>query len=322
MFRIGQANVKTTIFATTTKQRMSDDDDFEQEEEEEEDDDDYEEKEAAMEEEEQHQPANKAATKRSASSSSSSPAKSLSPSTKRSKKESKGSAAPKELQLSTLQFLRDLKLNNDRDWMREHKGTFETARENMYAFVDDVQALVRGFDATVKEEEPKNMLFRINRDIRFSASKEPYKTSFGAVLSRGGRKSAHACYYVHVEPDGHSFVGGGLWHPQPAHLNAIRAAIASDPAEIKRVVKDKTFQQYFGKNPFSTEDALKTAPKGYDKVKGKTTQSCSLFKTSSHRTTPTSSCSSSSPSWSSTRSTTRRSCPRISRRVSVRSATR
>src|SRR6266436_6635690 len=118
------------------------------------------------------------------------------------------------LQPSTLRFLKDLKKNNNKAWFDSHRKQFEDAKKDFSDFNQTVIDKHSKKDKSIKELSSKNCLFRINRDIRFSKDKSPYKTNLGASINPGGKKSVLAGYYFHCEP-GQSFVGGGLWMPMP-----------------------------------------------------------------------------------------------------------
>src|ERR1044071_3490762 len=104
------------------------------------------------------------------------------------------------IQRETLQFLKDLKSHNDRDWFNAHKDEFVSANENFIEFVRDLIGEVSRFDKSVAGLEAKNCVFRIYRDTRFSKDKSPYKTHFGATLLGKGKGCGIAGYYIHIEP--------------------------------------------------------------------------------------------------------------------------
>jgi uncharacterized protein (TIGR02453 family) len=165
-----------------------------------------------------------------------------------------------QIDKSTLAFLKALKENNNRDWFLKNKKQYELAKENFIAFIDEVIKGISKFDKEVKGIDPKSCLFRINRDIRFSANKAPYKTNIGASISPGGKKSASPGYYIHIEP-GNSFLAGGKWMPEAPELAAIRQEIDYHSKEFNKIILNKDFVGNFKK--LSEEDKLKTAPKGY-----------------------------------------------------------
>ena len=112
---------------------------------------------------------------------------------------------------STLEFLSKLKKNNERDWFIENKPQYTAARENFEAVVKQILEGIIAFDPILKGLEVKSCVYRINRDIRFTNDKSPYKTHMGAFIVRGGRQNGdkYAGYYFHVEPGNNSMIAGG-----------------------------------------------------------------------------------------------------------------
>ena len=90
---------------------------------------------------------------------------------------------------ATIKFLKDLKKNNDKSWFDAHRPQYETAKKNFEAFIQAVIDKQGRQDPSIKELTAKSCMFRINRDVRFSKDKAPYKTNFGASINRGGKKS-------------------------------------------------------------------------------------------------------------------------------------
>lgn len=160
-----------------------------------------------------------------------------------------------------LQFLNELKENNTKEWFNDNRKSYETAKEQMLFFTEIMIQEVRKFDHDIPMMSPKDCLFRIFRDVRFSNDKSPYKTNMGSFIAKGGRKSELGGYYVHFEP-GASFIGGGVWCPEADILRAIRQEIYEHPEGFKEVLLDDDF-----KNSYSEVmgEKLKTAPKGFDK---------------------------------------------------------
>ena len=161
----------------------------------------------------------------------------------------------------TVDFLGKLKANNNREWFQANKQLYDDARGEFEQFIAILIPVIRGIDPDVDVMSPKECLFRIFRDVRFSKDKSPYKTNFGAFIARGGRKSPHAGYYIHIEP-GASFVGGGAYMPESQYLKAIRTEIFENPEEYKTIITSDYFRKYFG-GMFG--EKLKTAPKGFPK---------------------------------------------------------
>lgn len=166
------------------------------------------------------------------------------------------------IEKSTLKFLSDLKANNNREWFLENKTSYEKAKSNFVAFVQTLIDEVAKTDKGLKGLDAKKCVFRINRDIRFSTDKSPYKSNMGASFSAGGKNSNVAGYYLHIEGD-KSFLAGGKWMPEAAELAAIRQEIDYNTKEFKKIIGAKDFVKFYGE--LSKEDSLKTAPKGYPK---------------------------------------------------------
>ena len=92
------------------------------------------------------------------------------------------------IQPSTLQFLKTIKKNNNKEWFNKNRTKYENAKQDYLAFVTEVLLGLKLKDKTLQLLEPKQCVFRINRDVRFSKNKDPYKTNFGASFSKGGKK--------------------------------------------------------------------------------------------------------------------------------------
>jgi len=161
-----------------------------------------------------------------------------------------------------LKFLKDIKKNNDREWFEKNKPRYTEAKEQFEAFVGDLLEEIITFDESLSGLEPKKLVFRIYRDVRFSKDKRPYKTNFGAGFSLVGKSMGKPGYYVQVEP-GNSFAAVGLFQPQPDILAQVRQEIDYNGDKLKKIVNEKKFKANF--ETFWDEDALKSAPKGYAK---------------------------------------------------------
>ncbi|MFB6343438.1 DUF2461 domain-containing protein [Saccharicrinis sp. FJH62] len=160
-----------------------------------------------------------------------------------------------------LEFLSDLKQNNNREWFNGNRKRYDEAKKTFIAFTELLINELRTIDPEIPLLDPKSCVFRIFRDVRFSADKSPYKTNFGTYMSPGGRKSIYAGYYFHMEPD-NCFIGGGCYMPQAPELKAIREAIYQSPEDYLDITNNKAFKDMFGE---VWGDELKTAPKGFDK---------------------------------------------------------
>ncbi|MEL7433345.1 MAG: DUF2461 domain-containing protein [Chloroflexota bacterium] len=160
----------------------------------------------------------------------------------------------------TLDFLAQLRENNNKEWFDEHRADYDIARG---AFSDMLGELMMRFSDV--DELPvlaaKEVMFRINRDVRFSKDKSPYKSSMSALFGTDGRKSTSRYYYVSIEPDGQSIVASGLKSPDTKTLKMIREVIAEDAQPLRDIIQADAFVSMFGE---LQGDQLKTAPRGYD----------------------------------------------------------
>jgi uncharacterized protein (TIGR02453 family) len=158
-------------------------------------------------------------------------------------------------------FLTNLKANNQKTWFEANKATYQDLRSQFSTTIKELHPLLTAFDAGLAQVEPAKCLFRINRDIRFSKDKSPYKTQFSAYLASGGSQSEMAGYYLHLEPE-NSFLGGGMYMPQNPALKKIRQEIDYNANEFLSIVKNPTFVHYFGE---VQGEKLKNVPTGYEK---------------------------------------------------------
>lgn len=167
------------------------------------------------------------------------------------------------LHTSTIKFLKDLKKNNNKPWFEKNRTAYETAKAD---FADFIQAVIDRHgknDSTIKEQVAKNCLFRINRDVRFSKDKSPYKSNMGASINRNGKKSLLAGYYFHLEP-GRCFAGGGIWMPMPDDLKKVRQEIDYNFVDFKKIIGSKKFKAMYGDLSTDAEYKLSRVPKGYE----------------------------------------------------------
>src|SRR5687767_4304000 len=104
------------------------------------------------------------------------------------------------LQSSSIRFLKELKKNNDKSWFDAHRPAYESARKDFESFIQQLIDTTGKKDAAIAGIKAKDCMFRINRDVRFSKDKSPYKSNFGASINKGGKKSVYAGYYFHFEP--------------------------------------------------------------------------------------------------------------------------
>lgn len=163
---------------------------------------------------------------------------------------------------TTLKFLKQLAKNNQKEWFDANRKTYEACKTEFESVVKSVIEKCSAFDKELSGLEAKKCMFRINRDVRFSKDKSPYKSNMGASINPGGKKEMGAGYYIHIEP-GKSFLAGGCYMPEAPALAKIRQEIDYHTADFKKILSAKDFKTYF--KDLSQDDKLKTAPKGYPK---------------------------------------------------------
>ena len=145
-----------------------------------------------------------------------------------------------------LDFLTALKVNNDRQWFGVHKEEYNDIRRQCLHLAGVA---------------PEQCVYRIYRDIRFSADKSPYKTHFGVVLGHGGKKCKEAAYYLHIDPDGCAFFSG-VWFPEMPVLRFLRRNIYDNLDEFLEIIDSPAFKSEY---PGLIGESLKTLPNGYPK---------------------------------------------------------
>ncbi|TAF49894.1 MAG: DUF2461 domain-containing protein [Sphingobacteriia bacterium] len=166
---------------------------------------------------------------------------------------------------TTLQFLRQLRKNNHKDWFDENRKAYEAAKADFAGLVGGVLKTFAAKDPLLSLLQPKDCVFRINRDVRFSKNKDPYKTNLAMYLVAGGKKSMLAGFYCHLEPDGKSFIGGGLYGADAEQLKKVRQEIDYNWKEFEKIIKAKSFVSTFGDLSREEGMALQREPKGYEK---------------------------------------------------------
>ncbi len=159
----------------------------------------------------------------------------------------------------TLDFLKTLSKNNNRDWFNAHKDKYIAAHENMIAFADELLGQMQKHDK-IEDTTGKNSLFRIYRDVRFSKDKTPYSCRFSGGFQRATKK-LRGGYYFHIEP-GKSFMAGGFWGPEPADLQRIRQDIDQNHKDWKKLLANRSLTGTFGK---LEGEQMSSAPRGYAK---------------------------------------------------------
>jgi uncharacterized protein (TIGR02453 family) len=165
-----------------------------------------------------------------------------------------------------MQFLAELEQNNNRAWFVMNKPRYDILRAEFLALVTKLIAEIARFDPEVADCNPKKALFRINRDMRFSRDKGPYKTTFSAAITASGLKKPSQgggpAYYFHIDADGKLLIAGGEYMPPPDRLRTVRRHLIADAAGFGKVLKNRKLKDYFG--DLQEEGKLSRPPKGFD----------------------------------------------------------
>jgi uncharacterized protein (TIGR02453 family) len=164
------------------------------------------------------------------------------------------------------QYLTELKDNNNRPWFIMNKPRYDILREEFLLVVTELIAELGKFDKQVVACNPKKAMFRINRDIRFSNDKRPYKTRFSAGITPNDKRRPSAgggpTYYFHIEGDGTMGIGAGEYLPPPSRLKAIRQHVVNDATGFAKLMKNKALRQTY--EGFDLDHVLQRPPKGFD----------------------------------------------------------
>ena len=166
------------------------------------------------------------------------------------------------LQPAVLKFITSLQKNNNKPWFDEHRSEYENAKSSFLLFVEELKMAISIFDPAIGQLEAKHCTFRINRDVRFSKDKRPYKNNMAAYFNKAGKKGNGAGYYVHIEP-GKSFAAAGIWMPPGEDLAKIRQEIDYYLVDWKKIIGNSGFKKQFPQG-IDTQEKLTRPPKGYD----------------------------------------------------------
>jgi len=162
-----------------------------------------------------------------------------------------------------LLFLEDLIANNNTEWMHANKKRYENYKKEYHQYISSLLTELKPLDKSLEPLEVKNCTFRINRDIRFSKDKSPYKTNMGVWFTQNKFRKNSPGYYIHYEK-GNSFIAGGVWCPEPEDLKKIRKEIAYFHEDLEAVLSDKKFKKEFGTLTREESNTLKKAPKDFE----------------------------------------------------------
>ena len=160
-----------------------------------------------------------------------------------------------------IDFLKKLNKNNTKEWFDENRKEYNEAKKYFTNLVNEFIVRISKFDSSVAAVTANQCIFRINRDIRFSNDKTPYKTNMGAYIIEGGRKNWKCGYYVHIEHNS-SLIGGGLHIPQNDWLLKARMAISDNGDELMKLINKPNYKKTFGE---FIGEKLKSAPRDFNK---------------------------------------------------------
>ena len=158
-----------------------------------------------------------------------------------------------------LQYLADIKVNNNRDWFHENRNRFDEVHAAFERIVERMLSALTTFDPEISTVTVKSTLYRFHRDTRFSPDKSPYKRYLGSYINPKGKNSPHGGYYLHLEP-GNCLIGGGAYCLESPILKAVRRRIVDDIDQFRAIVEAPLFHELF---PVIGDEHLKTMPVGF-----------------------------------------------------------
>lgn len=167
-----------------------------------------------------------------------------------------------QIEKSSLKFLKNLAANNNKPWFDANREDYDAAKANFIDFIAELINGISGFDNTIVGLEPKKTVFRINRDVRFSKDKSPYKSNLGATIGKGAKNMQTAGYYFQIQPGNKSFAAAGSYMPIPENLAKIRQEIDYNYKEFHKIMTTPAFKKQF--ESLDEIEVLKTVPKGYN----------------------------------------------------------
>lgn len=170
-----------------------------------------------------------------------------------------------------LKFLTALSSNNNREWFAENKAWYQDCYARFLEFSAEYIRRLAVLDPALAVLQPKDCIWRIYRDVRFSHDKRPYKEWFGCFPAAGvtgqprtwGKHSMRGGYYVHIQP-GQCMFAGGIWDPGKELLDALRKEIEANYEEVEAIMAAPEWQKYFAQDFDILWGALKKVPAGFD----------------------------------------------------------
>ena len=170
-----------------------------------------------------------------------------------------------------LEFLKALSANNNREWFTENKAWYQECYARFVEFSAEYIKRLSELDPSLAMLQPKDCIWRIYRDVRFSHDQRPYKERFGVFPASGvpgqpktfGKKSMRGGYYVHIQP-GQCMFAGGLWDPGKELLDALRKEIEANYEEVEAIMAAPSWKRYFSDDFDPYWGMLKKVPAGFD----------------------------------------------------------
>ena len=160
-------------------------------------------------------------------------------------------------------FLRNITVNNNREWFQAHKPEYQAARTEFETNMQQAIGRIAEFDPTIAHVTVKDTIYRFNRDTRFSPDKSPYKRHFGSFINAKGKKALRGGYYIHLEPGQCMLAVGNYWLPTNI-LTACRNEMMANVDEWLQCVESREFKKFFmGKDGGFGLEKLKTCPSGF-----------------------------------------------------------
>jgi uncharacterized protein (TIGR02453 family) len=162
-----------------------------------------------------------------------------------------------------LLFFQELAANNNKDWFDINRKRYEkNVKVPFSAFTQHMIGKFNALDPSFNDLLSKDCVFRINRDIRFSKDKSPYKTNIGIWFTQNKFSKNSPGYYIHFEK-GKSFIAGGVWCPESNELKRIRKEITFFYEDLEAIINDKKFKSEYGELTRDDNNTLKKAPKDF-----------------------------------------------------------
>lgn len=164
----------------------------------------------------------------------------------------------------TLAFLEQLALHNTTDRFHAHREWYDEVRTSFLAWLQECLDQLSLNDTEISWIQAKDVVFRINRDTRFSKNKSPYKRNFWAYFNKQGKSWLYASYYIHIEPWNHTLIWGWIHRPESNSMEYIRRGIIEHPWQRTKGISSIEWKKWFSVLQWRS---LKTHPRGFHEYK-------------------------------------------------------